>query len=261
MGIRAEIIPHQAIIHFLLHCYSYVCNTWQHAVREPVPDQGFEKRFRESCISQLAGWQISSEREMNLGQRISTSSGVLHEIDIVGQHSDINAFVEIKNRAGWPPEKNDVIVFYAKIFDYMTSFPDLLIKEICPVVLSSNSFEESGLAACIGLGIHPVAPGLRPLPLLIYNLKCMEVELMNGLLLEDEFKDKYQDLCAYINCFASKVDNTWVSNRCSRLSEDKMFIKSIGGLNTIELVGQLRFMNRECTLLLSNFRKNKGTKI
>jgi hypothetical protein len=84
---------------------------WQHAVREPLPDQGFEERFRESCVRYLVGWSVAPEREMHLGSALNTASGMSHEVDIVCQYQDVIAVLEIKNRPATPPEKNDVIVF------------------------------------------------------------------------------------------------------------------------------------------------------
>ena len=89
-------------------------------------DQGFEMKLRESCIGKLAGWVVSQHREMNLGAGLITASGVLHEIDVVAQHEQAMGILELKNRPGLPPEKNDVIVFFAKILDYLCCTPALL---------------------------------------------------------------------------------------------------------------------------------------
>ena len=59
MNIRVEETLPEAAIHFLKRCYKFVSQEWQHAVREPLPDQGFEQRFRESCVINLTEWNIS----------------------------------------------------------------------------------------------------------------------------------------------------------------------------------------------------------
>jgi hypothetical protein len=180
VAIRVEDELPRAAVDFLKHCYRFVNEEWQHVDRDDLPDQGFERNFRSSCITSLSGWEISQEREMRLGYELSTASGVLHEIDIVAKHSDVTAIMELNNRQG-SPAKNDVVVFFAKILDYLTLNPDLLLKELCPVFMSTAAFEQNGLAACLGLGIHPVGPGLRPVPILVNNAKILDMELRRGL--------------------------------------------------------------------------------
>ena len=65
---------------------------------------------------------------MRLGDGLDTASGVYHEVDIVAQTSDLIAILEIKNRHGHPPDKNDVIIFFAKILDYLALNPTLLLQ-------------------------------------------------------------------------------------------------------------------------------------
>ena len=57
-----------------------------------------------------------------------------------------------------------MIVFFAKILDYLCWSPVLLRSYLLPVFVSSYAFEKSGLAACLGLGIHPVAPNFVHFP-------------------------------------------------------------------------------------------------
>jgi len=257
MSIRSENVPLDSVRDVLRHCYKYVNQDWQHSVRELLPDQGFEIRFRELCITRLQGWTVSQEREMYLGQGLSTSSGVLHEIDIVAQSTDLHVFVELKNRSGFPPDKNDVIVFFAKLLDYLAFNPDLLLKEVCPIFISSTTFENSGLAACVGLGIHPVAPQLRPLPILFHNAICLEAEIKAGLILDVREEELYGDFCAKVNFLSTILSETWVSSRCGRLSETKLFLQAVGGLDTLALASDLRQMNADCSRLIHAFRAAK----
>ena len=122
----------RAAIEFLKHCYGFVNLKWPHEDRDDLPDQGFERSFRASCVTDITGWEVSLHREMHLGYGLSTASGVLHEIDIVAKHSDVSAILELKNRQ-FSPTKNDVIILFAKILDYIALNPNLLMKEICPV--------------------------------------------------------------------------------------------------------------------------------
>ncbi len=258
MNIRVDDTLTEPELHFLKRCYMFVNQEWQHAVREPLPDQGFEQRFRESCVIHLSEWNISQEREMHLGYGLDAASGVSHEVDIVARRPDLTAILEIKNRQGFRPEKNDIIVFFAKILDYLAFNPTLLLKEVCLVFMSNTPFEESGLAACLGLGIHPVAPGLRPLPILVYNARCIDVELQKGVVVAPVVREQFQDFCAQLNRISSTLSETWLTSRCGYLSEDRIVLKAAGGLHTLALSHELRQLNGDCTQLLSEFRAAKS---
>ena len=242
-------------LQFLKRCYKFVMFEWQHASRELLPDQGFERCFRESCIINLKEWNISQERELHLGYGLETASGVYHEVDIVAIHPELTAILEIKKRQGYLPDKNDVIVFFAKILDYLALNPNLLLKELCPVFMSNINFEESGLSACLGLGIHPVAPELRPLPILVNTARIMSVELQRNIAIKPKVFERFQDLCAQINRLSCILSETWLSNRCGYQSEDKIVLKAVGGLQTNALSQELRQINSDCSELLAEFRR------
>ena len=258
MSIRENFIFSKDMLDFLRHCYKFVNNDWQHAIREPLPDQGFEQRFRESCVPAFIGWNISQERELNLGSGLDAASGVYHEVDIVAEHTSVIMILELKNRQGALPEKNDVIVFFAKIFDYLAFNPPLLLKDVSPVFMSNSQFAETGLAACLGLGIHPVAPGLRPLPLLICNAKMMDVELNRGVVIVPEVQAEFDDFCAELNHLSLVLNETWFSNRYYYLSDHSIVLRTIGGLHTIKLGQDIIRLNSDCTRLLSEFRSAKS---
>lgn len=261
MNIRVDDILPEAGLHFLKRCYKFVGQEWQHAVRELIPDQGFEQRFRESCVINLPSWNISQEREMQLGYGLDTASGVSHEVDIVARHPDLTAILEIKNRQSSPPEKNDVVVFFAKIFDYLALNPNLMLKEVCPAFMSNTPFEQSGLAACLGLGIHPIAPNLRPLPILVHNARCMEVELQKGVVVAPDMRERFSDFCAQLNQISVTLSQTWLTSRCGYQSESTIVLRAVGGLQTLSLSQELRQLNSDCSWLLDEFKraKSRGT--
>ena len=236
-------------------CYRFVNSEWQHTVREPLPDQGFEMRFRESCMLYFPDWTISQEREMGLGEGLDTASGMLHEVDIVAQTSDLIAVLEIKNRQGDPPGKNDIIIFFAKILDYLALNPTLLMREVLPAFMSNSAFEESGLATCLGLGIHPIAPGLRPLPVLADSARVMNAEIKKGIPLPTDTFEQFEEFCVELNRLSFDLDETWLTNRCGFSSEDTIVLKAVGGLRTLALSRQLRQINGKCTELLAKFRE------
>ena len=249
-----ESLPPSAL-QFLRESYRFVERDWQHFEREPDGDQGFERRFRESCVAKFPDWTISQEREMRLGEGLDTASGVLHEVDIVAHTSDLVAVAELKNRPANPPEKNDAIIFFAKLLDYLALNPTLLMREVIPVFISSTSFDEHGLAACLGLGIHPIAPGLRPLPVLQDSALRMDVEIQKGITLARDTQDDFEDFCVELNRLSADLGETWLTNRCGFVSDNTIVLKAVGGLPTRDLGRQLRRLNGDCTELLAAFNK------
>jgi hypothetical protein len=255
VALRVDYAVPNAALDFFRCCYRFVNEEWQHAPRDDVPDSGFEKRFRMSCRTHLLGWQISDEREMHCGSGLETASGVLHELDIIAQHLEVTAILEAKNRGGVLPGKNDVIVLFAKILDYLVCNPVMLQKEICPTFMSNTSFDESGLAACLGLGIHPIAPGIRPVPTLVDNARRMAFELVKPIVVSSEVNERFDDFCAGLNNLSFSLRDTWLSGRCGSVSESAILMKSIGGLDTLDLANRLRHLNAEGSWLLSEVRK------
>ena len=254
--IRAEEQLPRAAVDFLRHCYRFAAQEWQHANRLDLPDQGFESIFRTSCTTQLAGWEVSEQREMHLGQDASTASGVLHEIDIVARHSDCSIIAELKNRQE-PPGKNDVVILFAKIVDYLAINPTILLKEICPVFLSTTAFETNALAACLGLGVHAVSPDVRPVPLLIDNAKRLAYELEQGLQVDEKTHARFEDFCAELNGLWLSLSATWMSSRFGYRSEDTITVKAAPEPDSQAIVPLLRQLNAECSWLLSTAREAK----
>lgn len=259
MAVRLEQpMPSSALV-LLVHCYRFVNEDWQHLPRDESADQGFEVKLRESCIRKLVGdWIVSQHREMNLGLGLMTASGVLHEIDIVTQREPIMGIMELKNRSGWPPEKNDVIVFFAKVLDYLCLTPAILRSYLVPMFISSYAFEQSGLAACLGLGIHPIAPQLRPLPILIDNANRMITELDKGLTLSPGDALEFNDFCAKLNNMRSILSVTDANIRFDYFNDLTLAVRTNGGIPVTELADGLRVLNGKCSRLIQIFKMAKG---
>ena len=254
VAIRIDDQLPRTAVDFLRHCYRFTAEEWQHTDRLDLPDQGFERLFRSSCVTTLTGWEISQEREIHLGQELSTSSGVLHEIDVVAKHSDVNAIAELKNRQG-PPTKNDILLFFGKILDYIAANPVLLLKETCPVFMSTVAFDINGLGACLGLGIHPVAPGLRPVPVLVDNAMRITYEIQQGLHVSAETHDRLADFCAGLNNVRVRLTDTWIGSRLGYRSENTIVLKAAQFSDPQPVAHDLMQLNTDCRLLLSTVRE------
>lgn len=253
MPVRLEHQPSKASLEVLIRCYKFVNEEWTHVERVSVPDEGFEQRFRESCVQHLNGWTISEERELRLGAGLDTASGVAHEVDLIARHPNVTAVLELKNR-GDAIGKNDVIIFFAKVLDYLLANPTLAMQEVNLAFMSRNAFEPRGLAACLGLGIHPIAPGVRPLPILVNTARVMENWLREDLSVTRDFEDRFDDLSARLNSLSVALSETWLDNRCGYLSDDSLLLKAVAPLQVSALVQQLRQANSDCTDLLNAFR-------
>lgn len=256
MDLKKSNIVSSDLLLFLRRCYQFLNEEWPHADREPIPDQGFEEAFRATCVSKLRDWKVSQVREMQLGEDLMTASGTSHEIDLVGLHDQASAIVELKH---WQitPTKNEVIIFFAKILDYVTANPTLMLRDVCPIFVSSSGFEESGLAACLGLGIHPIGPGLRPLPIIVDSTQRMEVEIQSGICGEDGLSSQIADLWLRINRLSFALESTWLSSRCAYLSENAIVVRAASCADSKELAQNLREANADCLRLRDQVRASK----
>jgi hypothetical protein len=257
MGLRIESPLPAPALDLLRHCYRFVNEKWQHLPRDDSVDEGFEAKLRESCTANLIGWVVSQHREMNLGMRLTTASGVLHEIDVIAQHEPTVGILEVKNRAGWPPEKNDVIVFFAKFLDYLCLTPTLLRAYLVPIFVSSYPFQQSALAACLGLGIHPVAPQIRPLPILVDNANRMTIEMDRGLAISPAHASAFDDLCAKLTNMLNLLEGADANNRFDYFNDLTIAVHAFGGVDVEELADELRTLNSECSRLIQVFKAAK----
>ena len=254
MPIRPENQWSEPTLEFLKRCFRFVSQEWPHAMRESLPDEGFEERFRDSCLRQLPGWSVAPSREMWLGAGLETLSGTLHEVDIVAKANRTTAVAELKN-LGSGPGKNDIIVFYAKILDYLLANPDLAYDDICLAFVSRASFDQRGLSACLGLGIHPVASDIRPLPVLINNAMLMQGELDRGLQVDSETLDRFEDFCANLNRVAFFLGDTWLDHRCNYLPSDNgLLFRAVEPIDVDDLARELRQANGDCIAIYRAFQ-------
>ena len=255
MLIRPENQWSEPTLDFLKRCFRFVSREWPHAKRESVPDGGFEERFRDSCVQHLSNWSIAPPREMRLGAGLDTLSGTLHEVDIIAKTSRTTAAAELKNLGGGP-SKNDIIVFYAKILDYLLANPDLAYDDICLAFVSRVTFDQRGLSACLGLGIHPIASDIRPLPVLINNAMSMQTELDQGLQVDSETLDRFEDFCANLNRVSFALRETWLDHRCDYISSgDVLQFRAVDPIDVDDFARELRQANSVCIATYKGFQR------
>jgi hypothetical protein len=243
-------------LEFLRQCYYFLSVTWPHAARDEESDSGFESGLRDALIEQLPDWNISQPREMGLGLGLTTASDIQHEIDVVATHDSVSGIVELKQRQSDVVGKNDVIVFFAELVDYFCANPFLLLKELVPVFATSLSFEMHALTACLGLGIHPAAPSLRPYPMLAYNEGAMAHEVAGGIHLPQHTEDAYLTFASRVSALGRELSTTWVGDRFVHISDDQIGILAVDAPN-VGTALELLELNSACTELLQAFRLAK----
>ncbi|TIN21009.1 MAG: hypothetical protein E5Y59_02805 [Mesorhizobium sp.] len=179
---------------------------------------------------------------------------MLHEIDIVALCQPAYGILELKNRLSGPPDKNDVIVFFAKILDYICNNPAILRGHLVPIFVSSTPFEQPTLAACLGLGIHPVSPMFRPLPMLLDAANRMSGEIERGLvLLPDDFL-AFEDFMLRSNHVARVLAGADANSRFDLYDNLTVAVRSSGDVDVQGLAIEMRALNSECSRLIAVVR-------
>ncbi len=258
MSLNCEPVTTAEGLECLRHCYRFVDYEWQRTPRLQLPDQGFEIGFRAYCVTALRDWKVSQPWELGLGEELATASGVRHEIDLVVSNPDALGIAELKNRPACPPGKDDIVIFFARTLDFFAHNPKLLLSEVVPVYVSSCSYEEATIAACVGLGIHPVAPGLRPLPVLADSLQRIEADIARGLVLPPAIVGQWEDVCAGVNRLTLGLRETWVAERCGYVSDTIINLRRTLDIDAYEMSRQLRQANGDCTAILAAIRSQKA---
>lgn len=258
MSLRNADIFSAETIRLLRHSYGFLMHQWQHSDREAIPDEGFELQFRQSCVRQLDNWIVSQHREMQFGCGAATASGVFHEIDVVLRSDTVIGVFELKNQRSGSPGKNSVVVFFAKILDYLLANPSLLKREIVAAFMTSQAMENSALAACLGLGIHPLFPGTRPIPVLVHNARLMLAELDNGLSVPPSVRPSVNDLCAVLNRLTLQFSSIAISERLDSFSDSSILVHALPAPPVSDLCDDLRLANAETARLVALFKAAKA---
>ncbi len=233
----------QRVFEVLVRAFLFVSWEWQHLERDSTPDQGFEKRFRETCLLKLTEWRVSYPREMGFGSDFSTASGIAHEIDVVAACDCVTAIIEMKHQQGLVG-KNEVIVFFAKLFDCLANNPRMLLSEVCPIFLAHSAFDDHALAACLGLGIHAVSPVIRPLPILAQNVRCMEQELCKGASVTASIVEEVDDMRARVGRLSRAIESNSISSRAGYVSDSHILLKGGDALPLVDQEADRRLQDR-----------------
>jgi hypothetical protein len=255
-GSTADSHSSAAVVRVLQFAYRFITEGWLRARREPIPDKGFEETFRGALIRSMPEFSVSQNREMAFGGGYRTSSGILHEIDIVITRGDLRVIWELKHWAV-QVDKNAVVALWAKILDYLAADPDLASQENVPVFVTTSTFDDHALAAALGLGIAPVAPLLRPPAMLDANLGLMEASLQESPSFEKHARELADDFRTSCRRLRAILDGTSLSARVGRLSESAITVAGRSFEDAVEAATLLRRANSLCTDVVALWNKTR----
>jgi hypothetical protein len=205
------------------------------------------------------GFVVSLPREMRLGGSYQSTSGILHELDLVCSRGDLRIVWELKHWSNHA-EKNAVVGFWAKLIDFLAANSDLAAQENVPVFMTTSTFDAHGLAAALGLGIEPLAPGLRPLPVLAYNLRLLDAELKRTPAFRADVEGLVDDYGASCARLATLLVGSSMSERVGRISDTAISLKTRSFDDAVEAASLLRLANGQWTNIQAAWARAKAAK-
>lgn len=238
--------------------YRFVAQDWLRARREPIPDSGFEEFCRNTLVAQLPGFRISQPREMRLGGHFATSSGILHEVDLVASRETLRIIWELKHWSAHV-DKNAVIGFWAKLMDYLSATPDLAAFECIPVFVTTGAFDDHALAAALALGIEPVAPGLRSPLILAHNLRLLESGPEDQRVFVAQSEELIQEFRLGCNRLAAMLSGASLSDRVGRLSDKAISVAARTVEDGVAAGDLLRKLNARWNEIRYRWESQKGS--
>jgi hypothetical protein len=261
MVVRPTSTATPEVLTLLREAYRFVAVTWPRVPRDLIPDQGFERRLREAVATATAtnGWTLAPASQFEIDAEPATASGVLHEVDLVARHADaaIRIVVEAKNW-GHQLGKNEIIVFFAKLLDFFAGRPNLLERRVGAFVASAGSFDESGLQACVGLGMHPIAPDVRPFPVLVDTARRMAFDLTNGFQPSVGLADDLDDFGAAVNRLGVGLEPLELPKRLAYKSDREIVIRAVDTTDVAALAARLRQLSGVAAALLERARAERA---
>ena len=152
------------------YSWLFVYREWNILSRTPIPDKGFEDKFREYLYRKISFDRVSDVRDTGLGLSYRTLSGVPHEID-VSCVKDNNVFVfELKHYQVSNLTKEMVFTFLGKVMDFYLKNAKVLsnYKITMFLVTINRNVDDSIRKLCIAFGVKLIEPSLMALGTMDY---------------------------------------------------------------------------------------------
>jgi len=156
----------------LVEVYSwlFVYKEWNILSRMPIPDKGFEDKFREYLYGKISFDTVSDVRDTGLGLSYQTLSDVPHELDVICiKDGDLFVF-ELKHYQVSNLTKEIVFTFLGKVMDFYFKNANILSKyKITMFLVTINrNVDDSIRKLCIAFGIKLIEPSLTALGTMDY---------------------------------------------------------------------------------------------
>jgi len=152
------------------YSWLFVYREWNILSRTPIPDKGFEDKFREYLYRKISFDRVSDVRDTGLGLSYRTLSGVPHEID-VSCVKDNNVFVfELKHYQVSNLTKEMVFTFLGKVMDFYLKNAKVLsnYKITMFLVTINRNVDDSIRKLCIAFGVKLIEPSQMALGTMDY---------------------------------------------------------------------------------------------
>jgi len=153
-----------------VYSWLFVYKEWNILSRMPIPDKGFEDKFREYLYGKISFDTVSDVRDTGLGLSYQTLSDVPHELDVICiKDGDLFVF-ELKHYQVSNLTKEIVFTFLGKVMDFYFKNANILSKyKITMFLVTINrNVDDSIRKLCIAFGIKLIEPSLTALGTMDY---------------------------------------------------------------------------------------------
>jgi hypothetical protein len=188
-----------------LYSWLFVSKEWDKLRRMPVPDKGFEERFREYICTKISFDSMSNVRDMGLGFSHETLSGVPHELDLICLKNKELLVFELKHYETSNLSKEIVFTFLGKMIDFY--FRNLEIysafKISMTLVTINRNIDDSIRKLCLAYGIKLIDASLMTMNVMNYCLRSLYGKISEQ---DAEFKKKVEGLIGKIDGLREHYD-------------------------------------------------------
>lgn len=153
-----------------VYSWLFVYKEWNILSRMPIPDKGFEDKFREYLYGKISFDTVSDVRDTGLGLSYQTLSDVPHELDVICiKDGDLFVF-ELKHYQVSNLTKEIVFTFLGKVMDFYLKNAEVLLnyKITMFLVTINRNVDDSIRKLCIAFGIKLIEPSLMTLGTMDY---------------------------------------------------------------------------------------------
>jgi hypothetical protein len=204
-----------------VYSWLFVRKEWDRLSRMPIPDKGFEEKFRDYLYSKINFDVISDVRDTGFGLSYSTVSSIPHELDIICTKEKHKFVFELKHYEISNITKELIFIFLGKVMDFYFKNPEVLsnYKITMFFVTINRNVDDAIRKLCITYGIKLIEPSLMTLGTLDYFSRDLYQKIPEE---NSELKLKAEKLVENISELKERYDYSF--SDIFRYKEDKVEI-------------------------------------